>query len=95
MSEKNENELTELENLFEEIFDKCHELADKLNLDPEKFRRASEELHILFYSAIEDKQGGIYKNVEITKEELAIVRGNLFEQMLKMGLIDPSTFPQA
>lgn len=89
------NDFTELENLFEDIFDKCHNLADKLDLDPEEFREASESLHMLFYTAIEKKQGGIYKNIEITKEEIAMVQGKLFEKMLQMGLIDPKTFPQA
>ncbi len=92
---KDKNELTELENLFEEIFDMCNDLADKLDLDIEEFRQASESLHILFYSAIEKKQGGIYKDIEITKEEVANIQGKLFEKMLQMGLIDPSTFPQA
>ena len=92
---KDENKLTELENLFEEIFDMCNDLADKLDLDIEEFRQASESLHILFYSAIEKKQGGIYKDIEITKEEVANIQGKLFEKMLLMGLIDPSTFPQA
>jgi len=95
MSKEKGLELTELENIFEDIFDKCHELADKLDLDIEEFRRASEELHMLFYSHIEKKQGGIYKSVEVTEEELTFIRGNLFEKMLQMGLLDPKNFPQA
>jgi chaperone required for assembly of F1-ATPase len=90
-----DEKITRLENLFENLWDLAHELAEELELDAEEFDEASMPLYTLLYGAIDSKQGGMYKDVTITEEEVLDLKAKMFERLILLGVLNPDNFPQA